>query len=361
MFVIFCLTFFLLLCCVSSHKCVCYDDSIVKMLRAVLIALAVSLVLVSHAACNSTGRQTPGQKVTVGVVPWPASTALYIAQEKGYFKDERLDVVFETFASGHLALAAVLEGKVTFAGCADTPIARAVVEGKKPAVIATISEINRAILIIGRKDRGISSVRDLRGKKIGLAGGSAAEYYLSSYLTAFMISLNNVQIVNVAADKVVEALVNGEVDAVSTWSPHTIVLLDRLGDNATVLTDPGFYVMSWNIVVTPEFARDNQKKVERFLRAVSRANDFIRKRPVEARAILTKHMGLESTLYEKEWQDYRFTLALEQGLILDLEDQARWMANGGITNAGSVPNFLDFIYAGSLRLVLPEAVRIAGK
>jgi NitT/TauT family transport system substrate-binding protein len=139
------------------------------------------------------------------------------------------------------------------------------------------------------------------------------------------------------------------------------VLQDRLGDNATVLTDPGVYVMSWNIVVTSEFARENQKKVERFLRAVSRANDFIRKRPVEARAILTKHMGLESTLYEKEWQDYRFTLELEQTLILNLEDQARWMVSGDITNARSVPDFLDFVHTDSLRLVVPDAIRIAGK
>jgi ABC-type nitrate/sulfonate/bicarbonate transport system substrate-binding protein len=81
------------------------------------------------------------EKIAIAVTPWPASSPIYVAHEKGYFRDEGLDVILHSYISGHLGLDAVLSGKVDLATCGDTPIARAVIDGKPVAVAATISEI----------------------------------------------------------------------------------------------------------------------------------------------------------------------------------------------------------------------------
>jgi NitT/TauT family transport system substrate-binding protein len=334
--------------------------------RRTSIGLLVVVILVLAGVLGCSGRESPSapkqaEKITLAVTPWPASAPLYIAYEQGYFRDEGLDVTLDSYISGHLGLAAVLSGKADLAAAADTPIARAVVDGEPLAVVATVSEIDRAIRIIARKDKGISAPDDLKGRKIGLVAGTAAEFFLHIYLTSLYLNPQDVQIVNLATDQVVDALLSGEVDAVSTWSPHTLVLRDKLAGNALVLPDLSLYTMTWNIVATREFAKNNPQRIEKFMRAILRANRFIQEHTAEARAMMAQHIGTDSALYESEWQDYSFTAVLDQSLIFNLEDQARWMIRSEAGRARPGPNFMDFIDADRLKAVQPEAVRIAGE
>jgi NitT/TauT family transport system substrate-binding protein len=339
-------------------------NRIIAEAKWMIAILAVFLVLAGIFGCTgNVGKSTPDryEKITIAVTPWPASASIYVAQDKGYFQDEGLETTLRPYISGHLGLADLLSGKVDLAAAGDTPIARAVVEGRPVAVVATVSEIDRAILIVARKDRGVSKIDDLRGKKIGVVEGTTADFFLNVFLATSYIDENDVQVVNVAADKLVDALLNGDVDAAATWSPHTLVLLDKLGSDATILEDPTIYTMTWNIAVTRGFAREKARNIKKFLRAIIRANSFIGQHPDEVRTISAKHIGTDSPLYEGEWKDYHFAAVLDQSLILNLEDQARWMARREGDGERSMPNFLNFVSSASLKAVQPGAVSIAGK
>ena len=323
-------------------------------------AVVVSILAIVVILARGRNATAPEEKITIAVSPWPASAALYVAHDKGFFRDEGLDATLRPYLSGHLGLDAVLSGQVDLATAGDTPIARAAVNGKRPVVLATVSEIDRAILIIARKDRGVSAPADLKGRKIGLVAGTTAEFFLHIYLTTSFIDPKEVRIVNLATEKVVEALLNGEVDAVSTWAPYTIVLREKLGNNALILHEPGIYKMTWNITSSREFIQNRPGACRKFLRAIFRANSFIRDHPDEARAIAAKHIGTESVLYRNEWNDYDFTATLDQSLILNLEDQARWMIKRDGSNR-KLPEFMDSMYSDGLKSVNPASVRIAGK
>jgi NitT/TauT family transport system substrate-binding protein len=175
------------------------------------------------------------------------------------------------------------------------------------------------------------------------------------------IPARDVRLVNLAPDKVVNALLNKEVDAVSTWAPHTIELREKLGSSAQVLHDPSLYTMTWNAVTRREFAKDHPERIRKFLRAIIRANDFIREHPRESRTITAEQIGAKGVLYEKEWQDYSFSASLDQSLILNLEDQSRWMINREPGANRGIPNFMDFIFTDGLKAVSPKEVRISGK
>lgn len=301
------------------------------------------------------------EKITVAVTPWPASAPVYVAHEKGYFKDEGLDLTLQTHLSGHLGIDAVLSGKADLATAGETPIVRAVVDGRPLTVIGTMCEIDRAILIIGRKDKGISASSDLKGKRIGVVAGTTSDFFLHIYLTTSYIDPKKIRIVNLSTDKVVDALLNGEVDAVCTWSPHTLVLRDKLGGNGTVLHDPDIYTMTWNILATRHFVQKNSEVVRRFLQAILKANRFITEHPGETRAICSIPIGTESPLFEREWKYFRFDIKLDQSLLLNMEDQARWMSKPGDVGDRKPPNFMNIIDAEGLKAVNPEAVRITGK
>lgn len=298
------------------------------------------------------------KNIRIAVTPWPASAPLYIAQEKGYFRDEGLEATLQDYPSGHLGLADVLAGKADFAVAADTPIARAAVFGKPVVVIATICEVERAILLVARKDRGISMAGDLRGKTIGVVAGSASEFFLHIYLTTAYIHPKSVRIVDLSPEQVVHALLDGEVDAVSTWAPHTTALLDKLGSNGVILHEPGLYSMSWNIATTKDLTQRDPEAIARFLRAIIRADRRIAERPAEARAITAKKCGMDIAAVEREWSNCDFTTHLDQTLILNLEDQSRWIIGKKAGSDRKSPNIMDHVYTKGLIAVHPGAVRV---
>jgi ABC-type nitrate/sulfonate/bicarbonate transport system substrate-binding protein len=329
--------------------------------RTLLILLIIVFLMAGCSRKEEQDFSKQKEKITIAVTSWPASASVYVAHEKGYLKDEGLDATLLPYLSGHLGLDAVFSGKADLATAGETPIARAVIDGKPLAVIATVCRIDRAILIIGRKDRGISMRDDLRGRRIGVVAGTTADFFLHIYLATSYIDPKDVRVVNLATDKVVDALLNGEVDAVSTWAPHTVLLRDKLGDNAVVLHDPSLYTMTWNIVATQDFVKKNPECIRRLLRAIVSANQFISEKPSETRAICSRHIGADSPLFEREWTDYAFTVELDQGLVLNLEDQARWISKRRGFGDRNAINFMNFIDADGLKAVKPEAVTITGK
>ena len=331
----------------------------VSCLLALLAAVCVAVV----AGCDRKAARPAGEakKIVIAAGTWPASAPIFVAQEKGFFAEEGLDATIQPVVSGHLGLQAVLEGKADLASVGETPIARDAVDRKPLAVLATICRIDRAILIIARKDRGIATAEDLKGKKIGLVAGTTADYFLHIYLTTAYIGPDDLQIVNYQTEALVDALVAGEVDAISTWAPFTTAAAGRLGDNAVVLDEPGLYTMTWNMVATPQTAARDGEAIQRFLRAIIRANEFISHHGDEAQAITARSVAMDPAVVRNEWGNYAPTAVLDQSLVLLLEDQARWMTRGAVGETSQVPNFLEWIHAGALKAVRPEAVRIAGR
>jgi ABC-type nitrate/sulfonate/bicarbonate transport system substrate-binding protein len=332
-----------------------------RSIMSVAIAFIIAVV-VACAGCNRGPGDKPDgrpKKLVVAVGTWPASAALFVALEQGLFAEEGLDVILEPYPSGHLGLEAMLNGKADLATVGETPIVRAILDNRPVMVVATISRIKRAILIVARKDRGIGAAADLRGKRIGVVPGTTAEFYLGIFLTTAYLKPEEVHRIEIPTDDVVDALAGGEVDAVSTWTPLTTMALDRLGANAVVLDKPDLYRMSWNLVAGKELTLREPEVIERFLRAVIKANEFVSRQPARARAITALAVGIDLSALEKEWSDYDMTAVLDQSLILYLEDQSRWMAAKSVA-VGALPNVLEHIYAGALNSVQPEAVRIIG-
>ena len=331
--------------------------------RARLAAVLLSVLAAGISGCGRDQATEASQveAVRLTVVPWPGSAAFFVAREKGYFLEQGLDATLVYLPSGHLALDAVLSGKVDFAQAGDTPIAARVMAGRPVSVVATVAEIEQPIRIVARGDRGIAGPASLPGHSLGITLGTTAEFFLHIYLATSGVNPADIRLVNLPVTEMVEAVVSGKVDAACTWSPHSIEMKNRLGKNAVVMTDSTLYRMSWNLAVTRDFASARPKTLEKVLRAVIRANRFILENPEETLAICTRVSGVDFSLFREEWKDYSFRVSLDQSLVLNLEDQARWMS-GARGQAGTcLPDFLECIRPEALEAVRPEAVRIPGR
>lgn len=325
--------------------------------------LVFFLLVFTHVTYAQGYRSAPGQveRFTVAAPLRPSATPIYVGIDKGYFKEEGLDVTLLPVETGEKGLNALLFGQADAAGAAPTPIAQSAVRGDRIAVIATIAEIREANVIIAKKGGGIAGPGDLRGKTVAVPQGTGAAFFLHIYLVAHYINPAEVRIVDIAPEKIVDALLEDQVEAVCTWSPYKLMLLEKLGANAVVLADPDLYLQTINLVTTRDLAARSPERIEKFLRGVVRADNFIKENPRESRAIMAKRIGIESDLYEREWSHYNFTAVLEQRLVLNLEDQARWILRQEAHASKEFPNFMDFIDAEPLKAVHPPAVRIIGK
>jgi NitT/TauT family transport system substrate-binding protein len=325
---------------------------------AVLVAaLAISLCLFG---CDRPDREPvgPPEKITLACATLPETALVQVALTLGYFREEGLEVNAQLYPYGKLAIEDLLAGKADFATVAETPVMFAIMQGEKLAVLATIETSNVSNAILARKDRGIRSPEDLKGKKIAVTSGTILEFFLDSVLTLHGISRNEVEVVDLKVGEMAEALVRGDIDAVSTFTHFKTLTQRKLGEGAITFQDKDIYKETFNIVATQEYIRNNPGKIKKMLRALVRAEDFAHENPAETQRIVAEFSGIEREMVRELWADANFGLTLDQTLILALEDESRWAIQTGLTTAKEIPNYLDCIYFEGLKAMKPEAVNI---
>ena len=311
-------------------------------------------------ACTQADRKPAGatEKATMAYPSMLEATLVQVAQSQGYFRQEGLDVSAHVHPYGKLALKELLEGKADFATVAETPVMLAIMNSEDISVIATISTSSIGHAILARKDKGIHTIVDLKGKKIATTLGTTAHFYQDMILAINEISPKDVQTVNLDVEAIHDVLTQGDIAAVSTFNPHIVVTQKKLGDRLITFQDKDVYTYTFNIVATREFTSKNPDKVRKLLHALLNSEKYVREHPLEAQKIMSAFSGVDSGLLSKIWDDYNFSVALDQQLILLLEDESRWAINSGLTNERQIPNYLNHIYFDGLRSVRPDAVRI---
>lgn len=300
----------------------------------------------------------PPEKLVIAGGNQPNSGSVYVALAKGYFAHEGVDATLRSYPSGRDALNSVLEGKADMAIAAETPIMFAGLRGGKVVVVATIAASDKNAMIIARKDRGISSPGDLKGKKIAVPLGTNGHFFLDIFLTFHRIPRESVSIVNLKPEEVVDALVKGDVDAISTWNLYDYRARKELGDNAVTFYGEGIYSATFSIVTAQRLVEEKPEAVKRVLRALVRASNFMAQNPQESIRITAEQTKTDKVAIGDLWNEYNFAVTLDQSLLTTLEDQARWAIKNKLTEATQVPNYLNFIYLDGLKAVRPEGVTI---
>jgi NitT/TauT family transport system substrate-binding protein len=311
-------------------------------------------------ACTRTDHKPAGppEKITIAYATLPETAIAQVAQSQGYYLEEGLVATARLHPYGKIALQDLLAGNADFATVAEAPVMFAIMNGEKISVIATIQTSSLGHAILARRDRGILALGDLKGKRIAATLGTTSDYFLDAILSVNGISRKDIEIIDLKADEMADALAHGNIDAVSTFTPFVAFTQKKLGNRVITFQNKEIYRYHFNVVATQDFIRKNPDKVKKMLRALVRAEEFVRGNPSEAQKIVADFSGIETGIVRDIWADTSFTVTLDQSLILALEDESEWAIKHGLTKAGKVPNFLDSIYFDGLNSVKPSAVRI---
>ncbi len=185
---------------------------------------------------------------------WPGWTAWEIAIQKGWFKEAGVDVEFvwmeygpsmEAFQAGKVDAVTVTNGDQLVMGAA----------GKASKGIILTDYSNGNDMIVGKP--GINSIKDLKGKKVGLELGLVEHLLLLKALEANGLKESDVTIVAVPTNDTPQTLASGQVDAIGAWYPVSGQALELVPGSKPLFTSkeaPGL-IYDFTVVATESLGK----------------------------------------------------------------------------------------------------------
>jgi len=256
------------------------------------------LLLVLGAAgaiAASAGAALAQDKVKVGVNPVSASLPLYVAIERGFFKDFNIEIENIRLIGGPANVAALIGNQIEAASNMVT------IEGinaniKKPgsAMYIAINSQNAKYHMeqfVARRDSGISKIADFKGKKLLVAPGPANVTMAKAVLTANGVKEGEYTLDQLDVGQHVGAIAAGTFDggyslepAVSVMKKNNVATVVEAGLIAKyVLGDPNANGWVAGTVVTADFVAKRPDVAKRFAQGWDKAIKFISEKPDEAR------------------------------------------------------------------------------
>lgn len=118
------------------------------------------------------------------------------------------------------------------------------------------------------------------------------------------------------------------------------------------------YAVAHVVVGRSEFLKARPGTIEKFVRALLKAEGFNRSEPRQALRLFADQLKLDVKTLEPGWKDFAFNVDLPQSLLIALEDEARWAMARGYVDKDQVPNFLPHLHLDALLAVQPERVTV---
>ncbi|MSN26804.1 MAG: transporter substrate-binding domain-containing protein [Geobacter sp.] len=325
------------------------------------IVLFFAALLLAVSACQEQRPSSTAQreKITIACMKNQLTSGLVItAKNRGYFDKAGLDVTLQLHDYGKLALDSMLDGKADLSMAAETPIMINIMKGKKIAILSAVSVSSENEMVLGRKESGIRSANDLKGKRIGVVPTTSADYQLDAILTNGGLSREDVTTINLQPAEMPDALQNGRVDAVSIWNLPLLQMRNQLGAKGVSLSDKTLYTEFICLLTTREYAVSHPEALIKVMKALVMAEDFIKKHSDEAMKDVAATATVDIKLAEQIWNIYDFSVTLNQSLPIALADEARWAIKRKMVQSADMPDFTDYLYPDALTAVKPAAVRI---
>jgi NitT/TauT family transport system substrate-binding protein len=247
----------------------------------IIVVLFVFLgMLFGSWSCKKGDYSGKVETVTIGQTPNETNSLIYITEKRGLFAANGIKVVFKDYDSGVAAANALLNGEVDLATCAEFVTVGNVLRKENIRIIACVNKFENAY-IVGRTDKGISSIANLKGKRIGVPRQTSPEFYLGRFLDLHGMGIRQVTLVDVTPVQSVNALVSGSVDAVAVFQPHPYAIKQRLGDRVVIWLAQSGQLTYFNIISTETWVTSHPEVIIRFLKALVQAENYVASHPDE--------------------------------------------------------------------------------
>jgi NitT/TauT family transport system substrate-binding protein len=247
--------------------------------------VAAAVLTIALCACALTSPATAAEKITY-LLPAPPSLPAFapwvLAKHLGYYAETGYDVEFVVARGGVDVAKQIGVGNAPIGGAiGDTPI---IVRGNGvPVKSVGLMGGGALTVVVGRKDRGIEKLEDLRGKKISVLAFQDTTYYaLLGALASKNISKNDVDAQAVGPAAVASLVVAGTVDACACTPDWEIDVKEGLKDTVSLPTKDYFQSMSQAILTSDKIIAERPEMVRAIVKATLKGMQFVMNDPQKA-------------------------------------------------------------------------------
>jgi ABC-type nitrate/sulfonate/bicarbonate transport system substrate-binding protein len=244
--------------------------------------LATLAVLAPSPACR---RESPGEGDATSVrIQWldqAQFAGLYVANARGYFKAQKLDVSIEPGGPDVSPVLLVASGSNDFGISPATDIIQARSNGVPVVAIATLFQKN-PVVFFAQQSKNIKTPKDFAGHTVGLKYGMEIEYYYRVMMKNAGVDTSQVKEVPIKVD--MPRFFSGEVDVWSGYSLNEPLAAEErnIPVREIFCGDWGVPAVGDTIFTTERLIRDNPNKVAAFLRAALQGWSYAIQHPDEA-------------------------------------------------------------------------------
>ncbi len=231
----------------------------------------------------ASGFAASAQELVVGAASNPGGLAVFVAQDKGIFAKNGVDVKVEIRNTGSELSKGLCAGEFDFAPAAFTNLPAALERGlnvrgvvgyvgaafEKPTADAVVG-------LIASKDSGINSVGDLKGKKVGVTFGSTGDAWLLAALKQAGLGTNDVERINTRPPSLVSVIDTGGVDAIVAWEPFVFRTLQKVEGSKLIKRGGDLVCFCAYLHGNPERVYADEEKTQKFVDAIAEAAAYVR-------------------------------------------------------------------------------------
>ncbi len=296
--------------------------------------------------------------LSVFIQPDVSNDAAWMAEAKGLFKAEGLDVQFRLFPSGTTAIQTfkVGAGDIIFTG--DLPALQYWQAGGPYRIIAPMERDSEGYLGVTTND--IKKPGDLAGKTIATRVGSTGSYFISEYLTKNGVAEASVTVKNLDPPQMPTALCRGDIAGFFVWQPMPAKALQVCGDKVHYLTTATGYVRGYSVMgARPEFlaSPEGRDKTIRFLRALIKGAALASDDFATDAAIIKQKFGLEANEVKDQRAIMERVLKFDAAFFADFCSENKWQQRAGLQKGPS--DLSLWVWEDGLKAVDPDRVTAA--
>lgn len=330
--------------------------------RWIVFAAIVVLTLVVSACGNAaTGTTVPtasdvtpsgpassasAEPRTVGIAAdgFLLGSQAWVALDRGFFKEENLDVKVSVYGTGIEAIQAVIARQADLGPALDFAVLNlAAAAASNMRVVGAIAAPKPGFHSLAvQKD--INGPKDLVGKTIGYVPGTSEHYVTIQYLLQNGIDLKSVKLVPLPGlFELVGALRTSDIQAAWTWLSGTTEVgadpnLKLLTNDSDVLDTSAIY-----LVAGAEWAAQNEDTIIRVLRAYDKASKVLNAEPEAAAKIVADAVHGDAATFTKIIPNQRFGVGFSDVQLKSFDAIARFLIDTGKLPANfNIRDFLDF-------------------
>ena len=268
-------------------------------------------------------------EVVIAIQPSAAFIPLYIAREKGWIdealKEYGVKVTWNYFESGPPMNDSLLAGDSDIGVIGDVPTVTVCMPGNNVEVVAIAARAADSYAILVPTNSTLTNAADLKDCRVATVFGSTGHNLVQKYLATAGLTINDIDLVNIAAGDASSVLSSGQADAIAIWEPN-VTRITSAGLAKIIGEGSDCGLAGTNaIVARTKFAEQNPEIIREILHQYKRAADALPDMDQDTLKAVANALSVDSSLLPEIISKFEYTVEIGAEDLFSLNDTIKFL------------------------------------